>query len=373
MIPLGTTRAMQRFVQRLFLVLGLALIVPACAGTDVGEPQATSDSAFTVEGGDKYVISASPEEVVLAKKVGDVAFPFDATALRGKALLIHPVHGKAEGGVYIRAQSVEDDLDRLVVKGAPLSFEEMEHITEDDIVRIYIDRARPEAQTAFDIPVTALQRSSSPVVGVTVAHEVEKAKLAPTPLVKWTESDGLELGLRLDFEWKSKLVARGEKGGEIFRSPTLESVPYVVLVPIGPAPVPVTFTASAFVSCTASVNGVFDASFAFAAEASIAASVRIRNGSIEEGSWPATANGTASVEPKFEMNERMSMSCTIPRIEVRAAVASVAGAYLALVPVADMSTENGPSFEAALFAGVDARLFGFTVAKEVKLYSWKPL
>jgi hypothetical protein len=363
-------------VARLHAVLGLALIAfvaPACGAPAAGEGEATSTSAYTVEGGDKFVISATPEEVVLSKKVGEIAFPFDAVALRGKALLIHPVHGKADGGVYIRAQSVKDDLDRLVVSGAPLTFEEMEHITEDDIVRIYIDRARPEAQSAFDLPVSGLQRSSTPLLGVTVAHEVEKAKLAPTPLVKWTEQDGLELGLRLDFEWKSKLVARGEHGGEIFRSPTLESAPYVVLVPIGPAPVPVTFTASTFVSCSASVSGMFDASFVFSAEASIAASVRIKNGSIERGSWPATASGTANVEPKFETRERMAMACTIPRIELRAAIASVAGAYVAVVPAAEVSTDNGPSFEAALFAGVDARLFGFTVAKEVKLYSWKPL
>lgn len=359
-----------RFVVAL---LGLALLVPACSGEERHEEvQAASESAFTVEGGDKFVVSATPEAVVLSKKVGEVAFPFDAAALRGKALLIHPVHGKAEGGVYIRAQSVTDDLDRLVVNGAPLTFQEMEHVTEDEIVRIYIDRARPEAETAFDLPVGALARSSTPLLGVTVAHEIEKAKLAPTPLVKWTEEGGLEVGLRLDFEWKSKLVARGERGGEIYRSPTLESTPYVVLVPIGPVPVPVTFTASTFVSCSASVSGVFDASLAIDAQASFAGSVRIKNG-IEEGSWPATIDGRANVEPMFETRERMAIACTIPRIELRAAVASVAGAYLAVVPVADVATDTGVSFEASLFAGVDARLFGFAVARETKLYSWKPL
>jgi hypothetical protein len=372
MIPLGTTRATRRIVHRLVVVLGfgLAFVVPACAPSPDEDVKASSESAFTVDGGDKFVISATPEEVVLSKKVGEVAFPFDAASLRNKALLVHPVHGKAEGGVYIRAQSVVDDLDRLVVTGAPLTFREMEHITEDEIVRIYIDRARPEAAAAFDLPVGSLARSSRPITGVTVAHEIEKAKLAPTPLVKWTESEGLELGLRLDLEWKSKLVARGEVGGEIFRSPTLESAPYVVLVPIGPVPVPITFTASAYVTCSSSATAAVDASFTLSAQASVAGSVRIKDG-IEEGSWPAMVNGTAALEPKFESHESYAITCTIPRIELRAALAGVAGAYLAVVPVAEASTTAGVSFEASLVAGVDARLFGLTLAKETKLYSWK--
>jgi hypothetical protein len=69
----------------------------------------------------------------------------------------------------------------------------------------------------------------------------------------------------------------------------------------------------------------------------------------------------------------MGIACTIPRIELRAAVAGVAGAYIAVVPVAEISTDGGPGFEAAVFAGVDARFFGLTLAKETKIYSWKPL
>lgn len=378
MIPLGTTRAMPLVVVRWFSLLPLAaltLIAPACSAPEERDNVGVaSESAFTVEGGDKFVISATPEEIVLAKRVEKTEFPFDASSLRGKALLIHPVHGKAEGGVYLRAQSVEDDVDRYVVKGAPLSFHEMEYITEDEIVRIYIDNARPEPEAALDLAsLNGLSRSSTPLDWVVVSHDVQKAKLAPTPLVQWSRENGLELGMRLDVQWKSKLSARGEKGGEFFKSPVLESPPYVIMVPIGPVPVPVTFTASAFVTCSANANGVFDASLDLAAEGTVVGSMRIKTDGIEEGPWPATAKGTASIEPHFELHQRAAIACTIPRIELRAAIAGVAGAYLAVVPVAQISTDEGPSFEAAVFAGVDAKVFGFSVGKETKLYSWKPL
>lgn len=354
----------------------IALLLPACSVPVAGNGDGVgvaSESAFTVDNGDKFVISASPEEVVLAKRVDKTEFPFDAGALRGKAILVHPVSGKAEGGVYLRAQSVEDDVDRYVIKGSPLSVHEMEDIAEDDIVRIFIQKARPEPEAALDLAsLNGLSRSSNPLSWVVVSHDIERAKLAPTPLVHWSRETGLELGMRLDVGWKSKLSARGEKGGEIFKSPVLESPPYVVLVPIGPAPVPVTFTASAFITCSASATGVFDASFELAAEATVVGSVRIKDG-VEQGPWPATAKGTASLEPHFSLNQHAAVACTIPRIELRAAIAGVAGAYLAVVPVAQVATDAPPSFEAAVFAGVDARVFGFTVGKETKLYSWKAL
>jgi hypothetical protein len=85
------------------------------------------------------------------------------------------------------------------------------------------------------------------------------------------------------------------------------------------------------------------------------------------------ARGTAAVVPKFERKERLAIACTVPRVELRAAIASVAGAYLAVVPVAEAATDTGASFEVALLAGVDARLFGIRVGRETKLYSWKPL
>jgi hypothetical protein len=356
---------------------GIALAAPACTGAPADDDvRVASESAFTVDDGDKFVISATPDKIVLSKRVGKTEFPFDAAALREKALLIHPVDGKAEGGVYLRAHEVQDDVDRLVVTGTPLTLQEMEHITEDEIVRIYIQRARPEAATTLDFKsvnaVSPLAFSSKPLKGVTVAHDIEAAKLTPTPLVQWSEENGLELGLRLDLVWKSKLAVRGEQGGEFFRTPSLETTPYVVFVPIGPVPVPITFTGSAFVTCTADVNGVFDASLAVAAEASVVGSVRIKDG-VGEGPWPASAKGTVSVTPTFAINERMAIACTIPRIELRAAVAGVAGAYIAVVPVAAITTDGGPSFEAAVFAGVDAKVFGLTLTKETKLYSWKPL
>jgi hypothetical protein len=357
---------------RFLPIVALAVVASACGAPTDEEDQVTSTSAFTVDGGDKFVISATPERVVLAKKVRGVDFPFDASSLRGKAILIHPVRNKAEGGVYLRAHDIEDDIDRLVVTGAPLNFHQMEKIREDEIVRIYIDVARPDAELAFNLPVDGLERSEKPITGVTVSHDIEQAQLAPTPLANWTEEGGLELGLRLDFDWKSKVVARGEGSAEVFRSPTLESAPYVLFVPIGAAVVPITFTASAYVSCKASVSGLFDASFTIDAHATVAGSLRIKDG-VEEGPWPATARGTASVTPNFVIKERAKIACSIPRVEVRTAIAGVVGAYIAVAPVATVSSNDLPSFEVGVHAGVDAKVFGLKVGTDTELYTWKPL
>jgi hypothetical protein len=77
--------------------------------------------------------------VHIIKHADGAAFPFDKASLAGRALLIHPIARDAATGVYARALSITDEGDHLVVEREPLTFQEMEAITEDQIVRIFID------------------------------------------------------------------------------------------------------------------------------------------------------------------------------------------------------------------------------------------
>jgi hypothetical protein len=83
--------------------------------------------------------------VHIIKHADGAAFPFDKASLAGRALLIHPIARDAATGVYARALSITDEGDHLVVEREPLTFQEMEAITEDQIVRIFIDAARVRA------------------------------------------------------------------------------------------------------------------------------------------------------------------------------------------------------------------------------------
>ena len=113
--------------------LAAGLVSGACAAPEGDGAATTTESAFTVSNGDRFVVSATPERIVLSKSVGGVAFPFDESSLLGKAILIHPVDRRAAGGVYARALSIEVQDDRFVVTSTPLSLAEMEKITEDEI------------------------------------------------------------------------------------------------------------------------------------------------------------------------------------------------------------------------------------------------
>jgi hypothetical protein len=251
----------------------------ACSAPAEEESESGGESAFTVKNGDKFVVSASPTEVVLKKRADGVTFPFDEKSLQGKAILIHPVSVRAETGVYARVRSVVSSDDRYVITSEPLSLSEMEEITEDEIVRIYVaskDGRLTPAAGSFNLrplggagtgeappPMeglgqhlfAGLERPEKLGPGVTFSNKIERASFDPDVLVDYTKETGLELGMRASLDWRSKVRLGGRVGGEFFRSASIKTPAYIVLVPIGPAVVPVSLTAEAYITCSANVTG----------------------------------------------------------------------------------------------------------------------
>jgi hypothetical protein len=127
------------------LALGLLVANAACSAADDGA--SSTNSAITVDN-EKFVVSASPESVVLEKNVDGVSLPWGAEQLKGKALVIFPIQGITEDGVYARATDVSDDGDRLTVTTSPLSLDEMEAVTEDEV--LVIKRPDGSAATSSD-------------------------------------------------------------------------------------------------------------------------------------------------------------------------------------------------------------------------------
>lgn len=386
-----------------------------CGGTD--DERATSSrgaaSAFTVESGDRFVVSASPDKIVLKKNVDGASFPFDEFSLKDKAILIHPIEKKGDSGVYSRAISVQDNAKdgTYVIDAEPLTLEEMATAKEDDIVRIFIDgkalaKAKKRQEESVLRPSTfhsTLHPLSSPLSvsglaftgfdlgtgldlsmplrvngGIAFSHTIEKVSLEPEVLADYSRDTGLDLGFRAAFGWKSKLTLSGRVAGEILRTPTLQGPPLLVFVPIGFVPVPVTLQGSAFVSCSAVTSGIAEAAFEVEVSAKIGGSLRVQPTTeksprdwISEGPWPNEATGSAGVTPTNGGTWSAAVSCSLPRIEVHANVAGVAGPYLAVAPIATVKS-SGATLETKLSAGVGAGLLGLGTGVEVVLYSWKP-
>jgi len=380
-------------------VLFAGSMVPSltgCAPEEESDGASTaSESAYTVESGDRFIVSATPTKVVLKKRVDGVKFPFDEKSLLGKALLIHPVEKRADNGVYARAKKVRAEGERYVVESEPLTFSEMRTIEEDDVVRIFVDaRARnvraqthalkpQNASTSFTSPLdfTTYVGLGSPAFmtpGVTFNHSIQEASFKPEVLADYQEATGIELGMRASLHWRSTLKIGGRLGGTFFKSTPLETPPYVVFVPIGFFPVPVSLSASAYVVCSALVEGPAELSVAIAADAEVGASMRV-NPSLEtapatwirEGQWPAVATGSASLDPDLTMKAKGAVRCVVPRVELKALVAGVSGPYLAVSPTFEMGMGT-MGFTATVGAGIMGELFGHGLAAELPLLTWTP-
>ncbi len=376
------------------LLIGAAALAGGCGGGPEGDVAASgSESAFTVAHGDRFVVSATPERIVLSKEAGGVTFPFDETSLLGKALLIHPVDRRAATGVYARALSVTTEGDRLVVTSEPLTLAEMETITEDEIVRIYVDASRLDASglkpqvtgnfgaIGYDgLNFSAFEGLSRPTLlspGITLAHELKNVSLVPNVLVGWTHESGLELGMRAAFAWQSKLTIGGQVGGEFYHSMTVSAPPLVVTIPIGPVPVPVTLSAAAFVSCAAVLAGPVNVELTIDIDANVGGSFYVHPTTdtaptdwVHEGSWKPEATGSASITPSVASKLDGSISCAIPRVDLKALVAGTAGPYFAITPVATIA--DVPDFSVTLSAGVQGKLLGHGAAAEITLLTWRP-
>ncbi len=370
------------------------LSVVACG--DAEEERAQSgDSAFTVANGDRFVVSATPDKIVLKKRIGSAEFPFDEESLRGKAILIHPVSRRAELGVYARAMSVTSTDDTYVIDGEPLTLKEMETISEDDVVRIFIDPHRdigvqPQSLTpqtvswltpgGFSFGFGAgLAHSTYVAPGLTFSHSIERSDVQPEVLVDWTEDHGLEIGFRASLSWRSTITFKGTINGgkELVHSQELTSPPWVVTIPIGVVPVPVALTGTAFVTCSANGAGSIGGTVKISADASLGGSVYIQPSVslpsewVSEGRWPAQASATASADPDVTFDESITISCALPRIAVKAAIGGAAGPYLALAPT--LAVTNGAAkVSASVVAGVEGKVMGVGGSFETTVATWTP-
>jgi hypothetical protein len=197
-------------------------------------------------------------------------------------------------------------------------------------------------------------------------------------LLDWTEDKGLELGARADLHWESKLSIGGRVGGEFFRSATIESPPYIMTVPIGAVPVPVTLTASAMITCVALTSGPSAVAVTIAADAKVGGSFYVKSSLttspdswVTPGTWTPEMSGSASVTPDLEDAPGITIQCALPRIEFKALVAGVAGVFLAATPLVTVAGPS-PGIEGILTGGVRGKLFTREVGTEVRLLTWKP-
>lgn len=393
------------------VAVALALSLAACS------PAATEDGstseAYTVENGDRFLVSASPGKVVFKKEEGGRAFPFAPSEIRGKAILIHPVKQKLDAGLYARALAVEETESTFVVTTEALRFDEMENLEESGILRIYVDRALPKPVDGT--ATTSLgARSLAETLGVDTNNvrpsawggllngelglegEISNFSVAPNARVwqesgslnmktgaraGWQRGRGLELGFDMTYAWSSTLAFEGElSAGYVFETPKVRTPRVVVAVPIGPVPVPVTLGLAGSFECRAGGGASIKGKVRIELAASFGGSSFIRPSAtkppsqwVTPGAWPWHASGRGSVtrQGQVDIEPGASIECAVPRIDLETLVAGVAGPYLTLAPTASVGTE-GLELGVEVKAGLEAELFGREARGEVTLLSWKP-
>lgn len=138
--------------------------------------------------------------------------------------------------------------------------------------------------------------------------------------------------------------------------------------------------ATAFVSCNATLVGPVLAEVSFDTHATVAASAYIRPSVttppsewVTEGAFPGEATGDFKVA-RIGVSPTLagSFECGVPRIELQALVAGVAGPYIAAVGSATLD-EDQVGFEGQIRAGFTADFFAVgKYAYEKVVYRWKP-
>ncbi len=375
---------------------------------------AASASEFTVSNGHRFVVSARPDQIVLRKDVDGVAFPFDTTSLQDKAILIHPIAGKSADGVYSRVRRVTDAGENYVVDATPLTFDEMEAISEDQIVRIYLDPMHSSlarearlalssgGQAASAPPDFDLQRATNVrpqavfdglpfgVFGsdealnqyealrpnVLFRQSVERASFKPEVLAGWSRETGLELGVRVEMDWKSTATISGALIGEFYRSKPYEAFGAWIFVQVGVVPIPIKAGIRLRVQCEAMLVGPVDMQLDVETHARLGGSFRVRPSQhtapaewLTEGSWPGEVTGTGTVNPTFRGNLDASLWCSLPRIELHTEMFGVVGPVVIVSPSAVIGSE-GFYPELRLLAGITGGLFGVgaTTGFELPVY-----
>jgi hypothetical protein len=409
-------RLAEREARRLSTGLGalLAIVVAGsaevgCSDTSTDDGSTSSAEAVTVASGYKFVVSTSPNEVILRRKAEGRDFPFTINQLLGKAILIHPVDGKSDG-VYGRVLSAREDGAHLVLATHALSLEEMEVLTEDDVVRIFLDPSldtpRLEKPTMTSAFRSLTPQGWSGLIGgdldaagkiellpgirleeaITVTYDGGRLDLAPSLLASYSRDQGLEVGLRASLAWSSSISIRGAAAvrAKFFRTPQVGPPGVWITVPIGIFPVPVRLRLVGSLECEALGQVELDTKITMAMSAHAAGSVRVKPTGdvpstwVSQGQWPFEVGGSASADVTGTVNPGAGsgFECTLPRVELQTLVAGVAGPYLAVTPkLRRLRSEQGVpegSIDVALKAGLRGQLFGREAIAEVDLVSWSP-
>ncbi len=377
-----------------------------------------ASSAYVVAEGDRFVVRASEEEVVLRRTVNGRQFPVATANLVGKAVLIHPVPQAAEDGVYARVLEAGEAAGIMNLKTRPLTLQEMSEATEAEIVRIYLDPKLQgdtveaprggggSAEPLFGLPGLkpksvwhGVLTGDFPIMGeiqladgirwennMTVAYHHDGMRLTPRMKLDWSRAEGLELGFRTDFSYDGRLEIKGDTNvrGRIFRTRTARTPRIARWVMIGPVPVHVSVGLATFLECESMGKTQFDGTIKVHLGAYAGASVRLRQNSfaalpdVGPGEWPNGVSGlvSTSVEGSPHFGAGSGIECTLPRVELETLVAGVAGPYLALCPEFRRTRDPGGlpvnSNNVTIKLGMRGRLFGREANTELDLISWAP-
>lgn len=399
-----------------------ALALVACGPAESAPDTTTSSSeALTLVNGDRYVISADPDggNVVLRTSVDGVRFPYDAASMVGKAILIHPLAGRAERGLYARvtAANANAEGDRLEVATEPLTLAEMGALREDEILRIYLARSlteldgnispqglSPEGLHLLDTGegVQPSRVSAGDWTGVLSGKFPSVWVVTPTPgAVQWvgttelrtpptfdfqpqgkfaySRATGLELGMRGSLAVKVALEAKGVAGGRVtvFATPEVRLPALTVIVPIGPVPVPVQLTLGGSMRCDMIAGGRVDATVNVTGDLRFGASARFNPESgaspsswMTAGEWPAELEAKLDARVEGTLGPGVGFSCIMPRVNLDMAIAGITGPYIAMVPTITAlkdRTQIQPSLRAGWAA--ETLLFGSPARAEFELAS----
>lgn len=392
------------------------LALTACGPAESAPAAATASDALTLANGDRYVISADPDEgkVVLRTAVDGVPLPYDAARMVGKAVLIHPLARRAERGLYARVTAAHANGEELELTTEPLTLEEMGALREDDIIRIYLARSLTELDgniatlglhvldAADAVPPSRV--SAGDWTGALAGKFPSVWVVSPTPgAIQWLgttrlrsppafdfqpqgkfayrRESGLELGMRGSLSLKVALEAKGVAGGRvtIFATPEVRLPALTLIVPIGPVPVPVQLTLGGSMRCDMVAGGKVDALVNVSGDLHFGASARFHPESgvspsrwVTSGDWPYELEAKLDAHVEGTLAPGVGFSCIMPRINLDMAIAGITGPYIAVVPqitVLKESTQLEPSLRAGWASGT--LLFGSPARAELELVSKK--
>ena len=325
-------------------LVGLLGVVNACA--PAAEESGSSEEAITLDDAAKFVVSATPERVVLRKEVDGERFPLAASELLGKALLVHPIRGKAEGGVFLWAHQVRDAGDELVVTGELLDFDDLVTLDadprgEERIVRIYIDAAlKPVEQAPNQAPTQApggvVTSSIDPFADLDFGVRTRNISGALTgnfPQVwAWSEitkntsafasvsnvkadgfrsnfntefgmakGTGIDLGFTGSVDWKLQFDLNAVAGGRtaLFETPQIVLLERMGFIPIAGIPVPSMLRVYAYSGCYAVGGLKYQGTITAGIHVSASASVHFTPSQGDPTTWirPGNIPNKLEVEP----------------------------------------------------------------------------